>query len=53
MVARMGVRPDNALEEAAARVAALRTALAARGPVRLVETHLSWVLVDARPAYKL
>jgi len=44
---------DSAMEEAAARVAALRTALAARGPVRMVETHLSWVLLDAQHAYKL
>ncbi|MBA2721454.1 MAG: hypothetical protein H0W48_06250 [Methylibium sp.] len=43
------------LSAAQARVTALRLSLQAlqSGPVRLVETHISWVLVTDRYAYKL
>ena len=43
------------LARARARVLDLRAALEAdeKGPVRLVETHISWVLVAAELAYKL
>ncbi|MEP7297387.1 MAG: AAA family ATPase [Burkholderiales bacterium] len=52
----MSVPPSaSALVAAAARVAALREVLQARqrSPVRLAETHLSWVLLTTEHAYKL
>ena len=46
---------DDSLTAAQARVVALRVSLGAlqSGPVELVETHLSWVLLTDRHAYKL
>lgn len=46
---------DDSLTAAQARVLALRVSLEAlqSGPVGLVETHLSWVLLTDRHAYKL
>lgn len=43
------------IDEARARVAVLRGRLEAQsgGPVRLLETHISWVLLTADDAYKL
>lgn len=47
--------PELTLAGQAALVAALRPLLQARegGPVELIETHISWVLVTPRHAYKL
>src|SRR2546427_12266055 len=46
---------DDSLAGARERVAALRSSLEAREgrPVRLVETHISWVLLADTLAYKL
>lgn len=46
---------DDELIRARSRVEALRTWLAARDakPVRLIETHISWVLLTEASAYKL
>ena len=46
---------EERLAAARAGVEALRTSLAARegGPVQLVETHISWVLLTGTHAYKL
>ncbi len=46
---------SDSLNTAWTRVIALRTSLQAlqTGPVRLVETHISWVLLTDRHAYKL
>ena len=46
---------ELAVARARARVAALRAGLEARenAPVRLIETHISWVLLGAREAYKI
>ena len=45
----------GALKDATARIVALQAALQAEqhGPVRLVETHVSWVLLTDTLAYKL
>jgi aminoglycoside phosphotransferase family enzyme/predicted kinase len=51
-----GISSDSdSLGAAWARVAALRVSLQAMqtGPVRLVETHISWVLLTDRHAFKL
>ena len=48
------VTDEEALAAARARVAALQTALQAQDPgARLIETHISWVLLAADLAYKL
>jgi aminoglycoside phosphotransferase family enzyme/predicted kinase len=46
---------DSLLAESRARVAALRAQLEARegGPVRVIETHVSWVLLARELAYKI
>ena len=46
---------DDSLPAAEGRIAALRASLQAlqERPVRLVETHISWVLLTDRHAYKL
>src|SRR6188474_3199097 len=46
---------EDSLGDARARVLALRAWLEARdgAPVRLIETHISWVLLGATRAYKL
>ena len=46
----MSVEAERAQAE---MIAALQRALAARGAVRLIETHISWVLLFGRKAYKI
>ena len=46
---------ELAMARARTRVTSLRAGLEARenAPVRLIETHISWVLLGAREAYKI
>jgi aminoglycoside phosphotransferase family enzyme/predicted kinase len=51
----VGMADDPLVAESRARVAALRTRLEAReqAPVRVIETHVSWVLLARQLAYKI
>ena len=46
----MSVEAERAQAE---MIAALQRRLAARGTVRLIETHISWVLLFGRKAYSI
>ena len=51
----VGMADDPLVEESRARVAALRAQLEAReqAPARVIETHVSWVLLARQLAYKI